>query len=182
MFCRWPATTPTSPWYRLGTCKCLPLAFAELRRVNTNQHLSAGWGYDCREDSSTHQPQATREYFKNHPTHDCEIDPTIGGHIGRGIGHPWGALGLLCRKATRCYTKEKGCDYNDRKRQDLAFRTRAEDEEALWLVGGTTLCCLAVPGTERIQVDNLLREDWVGGPQVRHFLYGSRGRTRVSVY
>jgi len=22
-------------------------------------------------------------------------------------------------------------------------------------------------------------EDWVGGPQVRHFLYGSRGRTRV---
>ena len=25
-------------------------------------------------------------------------------------------------------------------------------------------------------------EDWVGGPQLRHFLYGSRGRTRVSVY
>jgi len=24
--------------------------------------------------------------------------------------------------------------------------------------------------------------DWVGGPQLRHFLYGSRGRTRVSVY
>jgi hypothetical protein len=103
-----PATTLTSPWCRLGTCKCLPLAFAELRRVNTNQHLSAGWGYGCREDASTHQPQATREYFKNHPTHDCEIDPTIGGHIGRGIGHPWGALGLLCRKATRRYTKEKG--------------------------------------------------------------------------
>ncbi len=25
-------------------------------------------------------------------------------------------------------------------------------------------------------------EDWVGGPQLRHFLCGSRGRTRVSVY
>jgi hypothetical protein len=25
-------------------------------------------------------------------------------------------------------------------------------------------------------------EDWVGGLQLRHFLYGSRGRTRVSVY
>ena len=25
-------------------------------------------------------------------------------------------------------------------------------------------------------------EDWVGGPQLRHFLYGSRGRMRVSVY
>jgi len=25
-------------------------------------------------------------------------------------------------------------------------------------------------------------EDWVCGPQLRHFLYGSRGRTRVSVY
>ena len=150
---------PVESWCRLGTCKCLPLAFAELRRVNTNQHLSAGWGYGCREDASTHQPQATREYFKNHPTHDCEIDPTIGGHIGRGIGHPWGALGLLCRKATRRYTKEKGYDNNnDSKRQDLAFRTRAEDDEALWLVGGTTLCCLAVPGTERIQVDNLLRD------------------------
>jgi hypothetical protein len=25
-------------------------------------------------------------------------------------------------------------------------------------------------------------EDWVGGLQIRHFLSGSRGRTRVSVY
>lgn len=44
------------------------------------------------------------------------------------------------------------------KQQDIAFRTHAEDDEALWLVGGTTLCCLAVPDTERIQVGGLLRD------------------------
>jgi hypothetical protein len=30
--------------------------------------------------------------FKNHPTHDYEIDPTVDGVQGRGTGHPWGAL------------------------------------------------------------------------------------------
>jgi hypothetical protein len=54
--------------------------------------------------------------------------------------------------------EEKVDDYKVSKRQDLAFRTQAENDEALWLVGGTTLCCLAVPGTERIQVGELLRD------------------------
>ena len=56
---------------------------------------------------------------------------------------------------------EKADDHSDVKRQDLAFRARAENDEALWLVGGTTLCCLAVLGTERIQMGELL-QDTVG--------------------
>ena len=35
-------------------------------------------------------------------------------------------------------------------------RFHAENDEAFWLVGKTTLCCLAVPGTERIQMGDLL--------------------------
>jgi len=71
--------------------------------------------------------------------------------------------------------EEKADDHSDSKRQDLAFRTHAEDDEALWLVGGTTLCRLAVPGTERIQVGELLR-DTVGF--AKETLQGSAKRIR----
>lgn len=49
-------------------------------------------------------------------------------------------------------------DENVSKRQDLAFRTQAENDEVLWLVGVVTLCRLAVPGTERIQLGILLQD------------------------
>jgi hypothetical protein len=69
--------------------------------------------------------------------------------------------------------KEEADDHGDSKRQDLAFRTHAEDDEVLWLVGGATLCCLAVPVTERIQVGELLR-DTVGF--AKETLHGSAKR------
>ena len=47
---------------------------------------------------------------------------------------------------------------------------QAEDDEALWLVGGTTPRCLAVWDTERMQVEELLR-DTVG--LVREIWQGS---------
>ena len=66
-------------------------------------------------------------------------------------------------------------DNSESKRQDLAFRNYAEDDGALWLVGGTTLYCLAVLGTERIQVGELLR-DMAGF--VRETLQSSAKRIR----
>ncbi|KAK7177730.1 hypothetical protein PSPO01_16223 [Paraphaeosphaeria sporulosa] len=63
--------------------------------------VSAGnlWsGLQVGESSASQPPTSDKEHFKNHPKHDREIDPTVGGHLGRGIGHPWGALGLLCQK------------------------------------------------------------------------------------
>jgi hypothetical protein len=56
---------------------------------------------------------------------------------------------------------------SDKKRRP---RTRTENDEAPWLVGEATLCCLAVPVTEGIQVDELLR-DTVG--LAREILRGS---------
>ena len=77
-------------------------AFAELRRVNTGQHLSAGLGSGCAIGlASPTPPQATREHFENHPKRDREIEPTNDGHTGRARGHPWGAFGLLCCKDTK---------------------------------------------------------------------------------
>jgi hypothetical protein len=49
-----------------------------------------------------------------------------------------------------------------------------ENDEALWLVGGTTLRCLAVLDTERIQVGELL-PDTVG--LVGEILQGSAKQT-----
>lgn len=52
-------------------------------------------------DSESYYPKATREQFKNHPTHNHEIDPTIGGYcVVCERGHPWGVLGLLCARGT----------------------------------------------------------------------------------
>ncbi len=102
-----PATTLTSTWCWLGTCKYLSGGvFSEPRRVTTHQHRLLVEATDGRARLPNH-PQATREHFKNHPTHDRDIDPTIGGHLGRGIGHPWGALGLLCRKEDIAGSKNK---------------------------------------------------------------------------
>ncbi|KXH62473.1 hypothetical protein CNYM01_14348, partial [Colletotrichum nymphaeae SA-01] len=51
--------------------------------------------------------QATREHFENHPIHDREVEPTIDGYTGHGIGHPWGAFGLLCRWEPSCVEKRE---------------------------------------------------------------------------
>src|SRR5437667_9046216 len=75
----------------------LPGGICRAEKSQYSPALSAGEGCGWARPRLPNDPQATREHFKNHPTHDCEIDPTIGGHLSRGIGHPWGALGLLCR-------------------------------------------------------------------------------------
>ncbi|KAK7178319.1 hypothetical protein PSPO01_15628 [Paraphaeosphaeria sporulosa] len=77
---------------------------------------SAGQGWGWEKAPRPNHPQATREHFKNHPKHDREIDPTVGGHLGRGIGHRWGALGLLCRKEDTASPSYSGAS-TTRKRQ-----------------------------------------------------------------
>ena len=73
--------------FALGICRA--------KKSHYQLALSAGLGYGCMEGLEPYCPQATREHFKNHPTHDSEIEPTISGYMGCGIGHPWGAFGLL---------------------------------------------------------------------------------------
>ncbi|KAJ0128538.1 hypothetical protein HZ326_28369 [Fusarium oxysporum f. sp. albedinis] len=106
-------------------------------------------------------PQATRENFKNHPRRDREIEPTNDEHMGRGRGHPWGASGLLCCKDTktrRISDRKREWSQRKRTRRNGILELCTENDKAPWLVGGTKLRCSAVLGTERMQVDKLLRD------------------------
>jgi hypothetical protein len=137
-----------------------PRVFAELRRVNTRQHCplvraadGKGLGYP-----TTH-PQATREYFKNHPTHDCEIDPTIGGHLSRGIGHPWGALGLLCRKEDIAGPGKATSDASERERRDPARLNPRRERRGTLVSRRDNTVLLGCSG---------YRKDTSGGTPARH--------------
>jgi hypothetical protein len=60
-----------------------PMALAELRRVtpaSTVRWLGLLLERELRGQDPWPHAQATREQFENHPTHDCETDPTISGH------------------------------------------------------------------------------------------------------
>ena len=93
-------------------------------------------------------PQATREDFKNHPTHDHDIEPTNDGHMGRAIGHPWGALGCSAAKGKGSAEKEtgNGASPSETIYKERCTCIRAENDEAPWLVRWTTQHRLAVWG------------------------------------
>jgi hypothetical protein len=67
-----PATTLTSPRCRLGTCNALLSGIYRAEKSHYCPALSAGQGYGWARARLPNHPQATREHFENHPTHDCE--------------------------------------------------------------------------------------------------------------
>src|SRR5882757_7763425 len=71
--------------------------FTELRRVTTVQHCplvraTGGRGRGC---PTTHKRQGNTLKTTRHTTANRSYNRRT---LCRGIGHPWGALGLLCRK------------------------------------------------------------------------------------
>ena len=83
-----------------------------------------------------------------------------------GIGHPWGALGCSIEglgagsaSSEKFKVQRRFCDKETSTGSQYQFQ--AENDEALWLVGGGTLRCLVVWDVERMQVEELLR-DMVG--------------------
>jgi hypothetical protein len=86
-------------WYQLGTFNVLtcPRAFAEPRRSQIPRlFVTAGVVGRVGLSSPGSHEAKQRIVYKNHPTHDCEIDPTNDRLPGHGTGHPWGRLGNLC--------------------------------------------------------------------------------------
>ena len=58
----------------------LPRSIFRAKERYHQSALSAGWGCSCKGAFEPSYPQATRDQFKNHPTHNCDIGPTIGGY------------------------------------------------------------------------------------------------------
>ncbi|KAH8708403.1 hypothetical protein GQ44DRAFT_763487 [Phaeosphaeriaceae sp. PMI808] len=128
--------------------------------------LSAGQGYWWTSHRRPNYQQATREHFENHPTHDCEsilqsITPRSWDRTPLGCSRAALSEGGYRRVGVTTYRSQN--DQVKTNANDTIRRAgiHAENDETPWLVGGTTVCCLAVPGTGGIQVGELL-QDTVG--------------------